>query len=364
MKAAVLHQAPGDLAIEDVDLDSPGPEEVLIRVVASGLCHSDLHVMEGKIPWPLPSMLGHEAAAVVEAVGSHISEFKPGDHVVSCLSQFCGACLECSASRTWLCQNRRGLGQADRARPRATMKGKPVNPFAGLGAFAERMVVHRNAIVTVPKELPLDRAALLGCAVVTGVGSVINGARVTPGSTVAVIGCGGIGLNLIQGAVLAGAGRIIAIDLQKKKLELARIFGATDVIDASSADDPVKAVQELTKGGVDYAFEAIGLTKTAEQAFAMIRPGRTAYLVGVPPMGASIQLPGIAMLMLGKGLQGLFMGSSRFKQDIPMLATLYLRGKLKLDELIAERITLAQVNEGYAKMRTGEQARSVILFQT
>src|SRR6185503_8535159 len=154
-----------------------------------------------------------------------------------------------------------------------------------------------------------------------------------------------------QGAVLAGAGRIIAIDLQKKKLELARIFGATDVIDASSADDPVKAVQELTKGGVD-------------QAFAMIRPGRTAYLVGVPPMGASIQLPGIAMLMLGKGLQGLFMGSSRFKQDIPMLATLYLRGKLKLDELIAERITLAQVNEGYAKMRTGEQARSVILFQT
>src|SRR6185503_151774 len=167
-----------------------------------------------------------------------------------------------------------------------------------------------------------------------------------------------------QGAVLAGAGRIIAIDLQKKKLELARIFGATDVIDASSADDPVKAVQELTKGGVDYAFEAIGLTKTAEQAFAMIRPGRTAYLVGVPPMGASIQLPGIAMLMLGKGLQGLFMGSSRFKQDIPMLATLYLRGKLKLDELIAERITLAQVNEGYAKMRTGEQARSVILFQT
>jgi S-(hydroxymethyl)glutathione dehydrogenase/alcohol dehydrogenase len=244
------------------------------------------------------------------------------------------------------------------------MKGKPVNPFAGLGAFAERMVVHRNAIVTVPKELPLDRAALLGCAVVTGVGSVVNGARVAPGSTVAVIGCGGIGLNLIQGAVLAGAGRIIAIDLQKKKLDLARIFGATDVIDASSADDPVKAVQELTKGGVDYAFEAIGLTKTAEQAFAMIRPGRTAYLVGVPPMGASIQLPGIAMLMLGKGLQGLFMGSSRFKQDIPMLASLYLRGRLKLDELIAERITLAQVNEGYAKMRTGEQARSVIVFQS
>ena len=362
MKAAILHQAPGDLAIEDVDLDSPGPEEVLIRVVASGLCHSDLHVMEGKLPWPLPSTLGHEAAAVVETVGSHVSEFKPGDHVVSCLSQFCGACLECAASRTWLCLNRRGLGQSDRPRPRMTLRGKPVNPFAGLGAFAERMVVHRNAIVTVPKELPLDRAALLGCAVVTGVGSVVNGARVTPGSSVAVIGCGGIGLNLVQGAVLAGAERIIAIDLQKKKLDLARVFGATDVIDASSAD-PVAAVQELTKGGVDYAFEAIGLAKTAVQAFMMIRPGRTAYLVGVPPVGESIQLPGTAMLMLAKGLQGLFMGASRFKRDIPMLATLYLRGKLKLDELIAERITLAQVNEGYARMRTGEQARSVILFQ-
>lgn len=361
MKAAILHQAPGDLTIEDVDLDSPGPDEVLIRVVASGLCHSDLHVMEGKLPWPLPSTLGHEAAAVVEAVGAHVSEFKPGDHVVSCLSQFCGACQECAASRTWLCQNRRGLGQADRPRPRMTLRGKPVNPFAGLGAFAERMLVHRNAIVAVPKELPLDRAALLGCAVVTGVGSVVNGARVAPGSSVAVIGCGGIGLNLVQGAVLAGAERIIAIDLQKKKLDLARVFGATDVIDASAVD-PVVAVQELTKGGVDYAFEAIGLAKTAGQAFMMIRPGRTAYLVGVPPLGESIQLPGTAMLMLAKGLQGLFMGSSRFKRDIPMLATLYLRGKLKLDELIAERITLAQVNEGYAKMRTGEQARSVILF--
>lgn len=361
MRAAILHQAPGDLVIEDVELDSPGPDEVLIRVVASGLCHSDLHFMEGKLPWPLPAALGHEAAAVVEAVGAHVGEFKTGDHVVSCLSQFCGACRECAASRTWLCENRRGLGQADRPRPRMTLRGKPVNPLAGLGAFAERMLVHRNAIVAVPRELPLDRAALLGCAVVTGVGSVVNGAHVEPGSSVAVIGCGGIGLNVVQGAALAGAERIIAIDLQKKKLDLARVFGATDVIDASSGD-PVAQVQELMKGGVDYAFEAIGLAKTAEQAFAMIRPGRTAYLVGVPPLGASIQLPGTLMLMQAKGLQGLFMGSNRFKRDIPMLASLYLRGKLKLDELIAERITLDEVNAGYAKMRTGEQARSVIMF--
>jgi S-(hydroxymethyl)glutathione dehydrogenase/alcohol dehydrogenase len=361
MKAAILHQAPGDLVVEEVTLDAPGPDEVLMRVVASGLCHSDLHVMEGKLPVPLPVVLGHEAAGVVEAVGPNVADVKVGDHVVSCLSQFCGGCRECLVARTWLCENRRDLGLADRPRPRLALNGKPVTPMAGLGAFAERMVVHRNAIVAVPRELPFDRAALLGCAVVTGVGSVVNGARVEPGSSVAVIGCGGIGLNLVQGAALAGAERIIAIDLHRTKLDLARVFGATDAIDASSTD-PVKAVQELTRGGVEYAFEAIGLAKTAEQAFAMVRPGRTAYLVGLPPVGSTIQLPGAQTLLLGKGLQGLFMGSNRFKRDIPMLASLYLRGKLKLDELIAERISLAQVNEGYAKMRSGEQARSVIMF--
>jgi S-(hydroxymethyl)glutathione dehydrogenase/alcohol dehydrogenase len=361
MKAAILHQAPGDLVIEEVTLDAPGPDEVLVRVVASGLCHSDLHFMEGKLPWPLPAVLGHEAAGVVEAVGGRVAEFRAGDHVVSCLSQFCGACRECSGGRTWLCENRRGLGLADRPRPRMSRRGQAVNPLAGLGAFAERMLVHRNAIVQVPAELPFDRAALLGCAVVTGVGSVVNGARVEPGSSVAVIGCGGIGLNIVQGAALAGAERIIAVDLQGSKLELARVFGATDALDAC-AGDPVKAVQEMTKGGVDYAFEAIGLAKTAEQAFAMLRPGRTAYLVGVPPAGSTIQLPGAATCLQAKGLQGLFMGSNRFKRDIPMLASLYLRGKLKLDELIAERIPLEEVNAGYAKMRSGEQARSVIVF--
>jgi S-(hydroxymethyl)glutathione dehydrogenase/alcohol dehydrogenase len=207
----------------------------------------------------------------------------------------------------------------------------------------------------------LELGALLGCAVITGVGSVINGAKVRPGSTVAVIGAGGIGLNIVQGAVLAGAERIIAIDLRDEKLALAKTFGATDVINGGAVD-AVQTVIEMTGGGVDYAFEAIGLSATALQAFQMIRPGRTAYLVGLPGAADSIELPGSRMLVQARGLQGLFMGSNRFKRDIPMLANLYLQGRLKLDELVSARITLDEVNAGYDVMRTGVEARSVIVF--
>ena len=230
-----------------------------------------------------------------------------------------------------------------------------------LGGFAEEMLVHRNAIVKVPDDLPLELGALLGCAVITGVGSVINGAKVRPGSTVAVIGVGGIGLNIVQGAVLAGAERIIAVDLRDEKLALAKTFGATDVINGGAVD-AVQAVIEMTGGGVDYAFEAIGLSATALQAFQMIRPGRTAYLVGLPGATDTIELPGPPMLLQARGLQGLFMGSNRFKRDIPMLANLYLQGRLKLDELVSARLTLDQVNAGYDVMRTGVEARSVIVF--
>ena len=223
------------------------------------------------------------------------------------------------------------------------------------------MVVHRNAIVKVPDDLPLDRAALLGCAVVTGVGAVINSAQVEPGSTVAIIGCGGIGLNIVQGAVLAGASRVIAVDLHPSKLELAQVFGATDVVDAS-AGNPVGAIRGLTDGGVDYAFEAIGLPATAAQAVSMVRPGRTAYLVGVPPIRSTMEIPGASLVLQAKGVQGVFMGSNRFKHDIPMLAELYLQGRLKLDELISHRIKLDEVNEGYERMRGGAEARSVVVF--
>ncbi len=361
MRAAVLNHAPGELEIEDLTIDAPGPDEVLIQTSACGLCQSDLHFLEGKLPTPLPRVLGHEAAGIVQAVGSDVTEFRPGDRVVSCLSVFCGTCRECLDGNTWLCERRHQMTRAADDTPRLRRGDEKVHQMGELGGFAEEMLVHRNAIVKVPDDLPLELGALLGCAVITGVGSVINGAKVRPGSTVAVIGAGGIGLNIVQGAVLAGAERIIAIDLRDEKLDLAKTFGATDVINGGAVD-AVQTVIEMTGGGVDYAFEAIGLSATALQAFQMIRPGRTAYLVGLPGAADSIELPGSRMLLQARGLQGLFMGSNRFKRDIPMLANLYLQGRLKLDELVSARITLDEVNAGYDVMRTGVEARSVIVF--
>jgi S-(hydroxymethyl)glutathione dehydrogenase/alcohol dehydrogenase len=233
--------------------------------------------------------------------------------------------------------------------------------MSGLGGFAEQMLAHRNGLVKVPDELPLDLGALLGCAVVTGVGSAFNGARVRPGHTVAVIGCGGIGLNIIQGAWLAGAERIVAVDLNPEKLTLARTFGATDTVNAAECD-PVASVLELTGGGADAAFEAIGLPATVAQAFQMIRPGCVAYVVGVPAAGVMLEIPGAQLLAQHRGLQGLFMGGNDFKRDIPMLAGMYLQGRLKLEELVAARIKLDDVNKGYEVMRQGTEARSVIVY--
>jgi len=234
--------------------------------------------------------------------------------------------------------------------------------MAGVGAFAESMLVHHSGVVAIDPDMPLDRAALIGCAVVTGVGAAINEARIRPGETCVVIGCGGIGLNVIQGAALAGAGRIIAVDLQPSKLELAQRFGATDVV-AAGDGDAVEAVKALTGGrGVDHAFEAIGLKATAEQALNMASSGGGAYLIGILPAGASVEVPGFSFAMAGKRLHGVRMGSSNIAADFPRFVELYQQGKLMLDELVAERITLDQVNDGYETMRKGEQARSVIVF--
>jgi S-(hydroxymethyl)glutathione dehydrogenase/alcohol dehydrogenase len=236
-----------------------------------------------------------------------------------------------------------------------------VNQMAGLGGFAELLLAHRSGLTKVPDELPLELGALLGCAVITGVGAVFNTARVQAGSTVAVVGVGGIGLNIIQGARLAGAERIIAVDLLAGKLELAREFGATDVVDASQVD-AVEAVVELTRGGVDASFEAIGLPVTAKQAFEMIRPGATTYLVGLSPAGTDYQFTGNELVLKSRGVQGVFMGSNRFQRDIPMLANLYLQGRLKLRELVSATITLDEINAGFDAMRAGTVARSVIVF--
>ncbi len=361
MRAAILEALPGDLVIDEVSLTAPGPDEVLVRTAACGLCHSDLHVMDNKLPMPPPVLLGHEAAGVVTAVGADVTEFQPGDHVVGCLNVHCNACRQCTQGRTWLCERRRALTLRADGTSRVRRGEQPVTQMSGLGGFAEEMLVHRNGIVKVPHELPLELGALLGCAVITGVGSVFNGARVQAGSSVAVIGVGGVGLNIVQGALLAGAERIVAVDLNPEKLALASAFGATDAVNGADVD-AVAAVVDMTDGGVDYAFEAIGLSATAAQAVQMVRPGATAYLVGLPAAGTAIELPGTAMVLQHRGLQGLFMGANQFKRDIPMLANLYLQGRLKLDELVTARITLDEINAGFATMRRATEARSVIVF--
>jgi S-(hydroxymethyl)glutathione dehydrogenase / alcohol dehydrogenase len=356
--AAVLHETPGWLDVGEIQIDEPGRNEVLIRMAASGLCHSDLNFMSAKYPVPVPIVMGHESSGVVEAVGADVTYVKPGDHVVTCLSTFCGECAACLTGHPNLCSSTT-LGRPAEARPRLSEHDHPVNQFAGLGSFSEVLLVHEHSLVKVSKDIPLDRAALIGCGVITGVGAVFHTTRVEPGSTVAVIGCGGIGLNVVQGAILAGAGRVIAVDLRASKLALARRFGATDTVDASAVD-AVEAVAELTGGGVDYSFEAIGVVAATEQAFGMLRRGGTATVIGMIPVGQNVQIPGSALLQ-EKRLQGSFMGSNRFRVDIPQLVELYLQGRLKLDELISARISIGQVNEGFKVLETGEVARSVIV---
>ncbi len=360
MKAAVQFEVPGKLEIVDIEIDQPRPHEVLIRTVASGLCHSDLHFLEGKYQPDLPVVLGHEAAGVVEATGDSVTGISVGDHVITCLSTFCGSCAFCLSGRPALCL-RQGVERDPSESPRLSYRGEKVNAFARLGAFAEQMLVHEHSVVPVRRDMPFDRAALVGCAVTTGIGAAIHTAKVEPGSTVAVIGCGGIGLNAIQGAALAGASRVVAVDKLAWKLELARSFGATDGVDASE-EDPVQAVHELVPGGVDYAFEAIGLKVAAEQAFAMLGRGGTATMIGMIPQGVSIAFPGEDLVFGEKRVQGSNMGSNRFRIDIPRYIDLYMGGRLNLDDLVSARISLDQVNEGYDALIRGEVARSVIVF--
>jgi S-(hydroxymethyl)glutathione dehydrogenase / alcohol dehydrogenase len=356
----VLEHVPGELVIDDVQTGPIGPHDVLVRTVAAGLCHSDLHFMEGKYPCPVPAVLGHESAGVVEAVGDQVTYLSPGDHVISCISGFCGACEFCLSGRPNLCDHD-GLRPDASAPPRLHRGDQAVYQFFDLSSFAEQLLVHEHYLVKIRPDMPLDKAALIGCGVTTGVGAVMNTARVRPGETVAVIGCGGIGLNAIQAAAIVGAARIIAVDRVASKLALAADFGATDVVDASDTD-AVLAVHELTAGGVDHAFEAIGLKATAEQAFAMLRKGGTATVIGMIPLGEKVQIDGFQLLM-EKRIQGSNMGSNHFRTDMPQYIEWYLSGKLKLDELVSAVLPLEQINEGFTALRSGEVARQLISFE-
>ena len=360
MKAAVLREVGKPLTIETLEIGKPGPHEVLVRTAAAGVCHSDLHFIEGLYPARMPMVLGHESAGVVEQVGSEVRGVKPGDHVITCLSVYCGHCEDCLSGHMSLCRNPEVRPPPTEAQPRLTKDGAPISQFAQLSSFAEQMLIHEHACVAIRKDMPLDRAALIGCGVTTGVGAVIHTSKVRPGESVAVIGCGGVGLSAINGAAIAGAGRIIAIDTAASKDNMVRQFGATDFIDASK-EDPVAKVIELTGGGVHHAFEAIGLAKTAEQAFNMLRRGGTANIIGMIPAGQTISLMGAAFLG-EKRIQGSSMGSNRFPIDMPRFIDFYLAGKLKLDEMISRRIKLEEINDAFAEMKTGQIARSVIVF--
>ncbi|MGJ3510043.1 Zn-dependent alcohol dehydrogenase [Enemella sp. A6] len=360
VRAAVLGEAPGPLRIEEVLLDDwLAPDEVRVQVHSCGLCHSDLHMLDGEMPIALPSIPGHEIAGTVEAVGENVTSVAVGDRVVACLSVFCGVCAECRTGRSWLCVRRNDLGRDSRPAPRLVRPdGTQVHQAAGMGGFAERTILQQNNLVKVSEDLPADRAGLLGCAVLTGVGSVLNGAKVRAGETVAVIGCGGVGLNVIQGARLTSASKIIAIDVNQDNLDLAEQFGATHTIDAS-AGDPIALVTEVVPGGVDHVFDVVGRAPTVAQAVAMVRQGRTAWILGIAPIGEMLNIPAMPLVVANKGVQGLLMGANHFPRDIPMLADLYLAGLLDLDTLVTGTIELDQVNDGFDQMRQGGAGRLV-----
>lgn len=361
MKAAVLNSIPGHLEIEEVSIGSPGPREVLVKTVAAGLCHSDLHFMEGTYTTDVPAVLGHESAGIVEAVGSMVSYVEPGDHVITCLAAFCGHCEDCLGGHPARCQRKgadlvRGPGEPSRL----TRGEEDLGQFLHCSSFAEQLLVHEHALVKIRKDMPLEKAALIGCGVTTGLGAVFRTARVDPGSDVVVIGCGGIGLSAIQGARIAGANKIIAVDMNSPKLELAQSLGATHVINASEAD-PVKAVREMTDGGARFTFEAIGLKQTAEQAFQMLRVGGQATVIGLIPLGTNVEVHGVE-LVNEKILTGSNMGSTQFRTDMPRYVDMYMDGRLKLDEMISGTIKLEDINEGFAAMKTGTVARQIVTF--
>ncbi len=356
MKAAVYQAANQPLTIEDIDIIDPRAGEVLVRTVCSGVCHSDLHFVDGKWALPLPTVLGHEASGVVEAIGEGVSYVQPGDHVIMSFKPFCGTCYHCVRGEGHLC-NDPSINAA--SAQRLSWKGGPVLQFASVGSFSEMMVTSEGGVVKIPDEMPMAEAALVGCGVMTGIGAALYTARVPGGAVTAVVGCGGIGLNVIQGCRLAGASEIIAIDVVPEKLEMAKRFGATQTIN-SAETDPIEAVQALTGGtGVEYAFEAIGIPDCVTQAFAMTRPGGTCVVVGMHPMGSQISISAPDFLQ-EKKLIGCMYGSTRFREHMPKLVDLFMKDRIDLSGLVSQRLALEDVNEAFELMKSGKVARSVL----
>lgn len=353
------------LVIEELELEGPGPLEALVRVVGAGLCHSDMAVIEGVRRLPLPIVLGHECAGIVEEVGEGVVSVKKGDHVVLSYVPSCGRCYYCAVGRPTLCDpgrdaNRRGVLLTNARRFRKG--GEYLYHHLGVSAFSEWTVVSENSLIPIRREVPLEKAPLFGCAVMTGIGAVVNTARVEAGSRVAVFGCGGVGLNIIQGAALAGAYQIIAVDVLESKLETARRMGATDTVDASKTD-PVAEVKRLTGGlGADYTFEATGNTRVMAQAFMSAKKTGKTVIVGITSPEDRLEIPSSPIVDEERVVMGAYTGSSVPRRDIPRLVDLYLSGRLKIEEVVSRYLTLDQVNEGFDSLARGEVARQIIRF--
>jgi S-(hydroxymethyl)glutathione dehydrogenase/alcohol dehydrogenase len=363
MKAAVCFEANSRLDVVEVEQEGPRAGEARVQVKAAGVCHSDWHIMNGDWPVPLPMVLGHEAAGVVQDVGPGVANVKPGDHVIFSFRPHCGHCYFCSIGRSILCD-----GYASPrwlmldGTHRVSRKGQPINQMARIGTFSEKVVCAAEMLVPIRKDMPWPQAALIGCCVPTGWGAVNRCARVEAGSSLVVIGCGGVGLNVVQGARLAGAEAIIAVDLLDNKLEFARCFGATHTINASQKN-VVEEVRGLTGGrGADYAFDAIGSEATTVQILEAIRPGGTAVIVGMAPASARPPINPYVMALQEKTIRGTLYGSVRPNVDFPILVDLYLSGRLQIDPLVSRTYTLEEINDGFAAMRGGQVARGVVVF--
>ena len=360
MKAVVVHEL-NRIAVEQVELDRPKAQEVKIKMAAAGVCHSDLSAINGTIPHPLPLVLGHEGAGVIEEVGEGVTHVKPGDHVVMSFVPNCGRCFHCIRNEAFLCRAMPRGGMMIDGTSRLKLGGKSLAAFCALGNMAEHVVCPAISVVPISKEIPLKAAALIGCGVTTGVGAAINTAKVQPGSTVAVFGCGGVGLATIQGARIAGAARIFAIDVAPEKLELAKRFGATDGVIADDATP--KTIMEATKGiGVDYAFEAIGKAAVVEAALNVTRRGGTTVAVGVGKLSEQIKLNALGFPLSGKTLCGCMFGSANPQHDFPKLLDLYRAGKLDLEGMVTRKYTIDEAPKAFEDLEKGLNARGVIMF--
>lgn len=349
------------LTVGEIDLDGPGAGEVLVRIVAAGLCHSDLSVIDGNRPRPTPMVLGHEAAGIVQEVGQGVTDLTPGDHVVLVFVPSCGHCVPCASGRPALCEPAAAAGAAGTllsGERRIHRNGADINHMLGVAAFAEYATCARRSLVRIDPEIPLEQAALFGCAVLTGVGAVVNTARIEPGSTVAVIGLGGVGLSTVLGAIAAGAERVVAVDLADDKLALAASLGATDSFQAG--EGAAEAIKEATGGGVHYAFEMAGAVPALDLAYRITRRGGMTVTAGLPNPNAILQLPALSLISEERTLKGSYMGSAVPTRDIPRYIGLFKRGKMPVDKLLSGTITLDQINEGFDRLREGHAIRQII----